>query len=83
MDAEAGLKVAQMTVIASEAKQSISLFCREMDCFVAVAPRNDAEMPSLLFATSAASVPPIRPVSVGDYPAATFAAGATFTASLP
>jgi len=29
-------------VIASEAKQSIELRARELDCFVAYAPRNDA-----------------------------------------
>ena len=55
-----------------------------MDCFVAVAPLckrlafvtgNDAELAWLLFESSR--------VAVADYPAATFCAGATFTASLP
>src|SRR3979490_2055197 len=55
-----------LVVIASEAKQSILPSAGEMDCFVAIAPRNDGPWPSFLHQRAARSLQGLERLIAGN-----------------
>src|SRR5256885_17087554 len=75
-----------LTVIASAAKQSISLHNEWMDCFVAIAPRNDENQFGFGGASAARTCQNFRrrrALSTVSLPYCTFAFGSSWRAMVP